>query len=229
MGSPVLRVMTVWMALISLPLSTMAADTGIGILHASGATWINGSAVPKSSAVFSGDLVQTQPGSLASINSPGSNVMLFADSLLKYGKKDIELQHGTVAVMTSNGLSARIGEITVTPVAQGRTEFRVTEADGTVQIVAQQGDVNVSDGSQTSTVSQGQETTRSSQSAENKKKRRRGGAAIPAATGSLVNSTGAVIVGAAAVGGIAAWVLLQGSEPISPSCPHSQNSQNCPP
>ena len=228
MRLPNLRVVTVWIVLFALPVSIMAADSGIGILHASGATWINGSAVPKTSAVFSGDLVQTQAGSLASINSPGSNVMVFADSLLKYGERDILLQHGSIAVVTSNNLSTRIGEITVTPATNDRTEFRVTEKDGVVQIVAQTGDVNVSDGSQSSTVPQGQQTARSTQTSENKKKRRRGGAAAPAASGGVLNSTMAVYVGAAAVGGVSAWVLMQDSKPISRSC-RSQNSQMCPP
>lgn len=227
MGLPVLRAVTIWTVLFSLPLTTFAADGGAGILHTSGATWINGAAVPKSSAVFTGDLVQTQPGALASINSPGSNVMLFADSLLKYGAKDIELQHGSVAVVTSNSLSTRVGEITVTPATKDRTEFRVTEENGTVQIVAQRGDVQVNDGSQTSTVSQGQQTTRSTQSAEIKKRRRRGGAAVPAASGSILNSTVAVYTGAAVVGGVTAWVLLQDGKPISPMCSDKKNPQNC--
>src|SRR5262249_42344296 len=98
MGLPRLRVIAVWTVLIAVPLWAVDADSGIGILHSSGTTWINGSAVPKSSAVFSGDLVQTQPGSLASINSPGSNVTMFADSLLKYGERDVVLQHGTITV-----------------------------------------------------------------------------------------------------------------------------------
>lgn len=227
MGLPVLRAVTIWTVLLTLPLTTFAADAGAGILHASGATWINGSAVPKSSAVFAGDLVQTKTGALASINSTGSNVMLFADSLLKYGAKNVELQHGSVAVVTSNSMSTQVGEITVTPATKDRTEFRVTEEDGTVQIVAQRGDVNVSDGSQTATVPQGQQTTRSTQSAENKKRRRRGGAAVPAAGGSILNSSTAVYVGAGAVAGVAAWVLLQDSPPISPTCSDSKNPYNC--
>ncbi|PYV58167.1 MAG: hypothetical protein DMG91_04830 [Acidobacteria bacterium] len=229
MRLPVLRAVTIWTVIASLPLASFGADSTAGILHTSGATWINGAAVPKSSAVFAGDLVQTKPGALASINSPGSNVMLFADSLLKYGAKDIVLQHGSVAVATSNSFSARVGEITVTPATKGSTEFRVTEHDGVVQVVAQRGDVNISDGSQTSTVSQGQQTTLSTQTTEHKRKRRRGGAAIPAGSGTILNSTAAVYVGAAVAGGVATWVLLEDPKPISPSCPDSQQSQSCPP
>jgi len=226
MGLPVLRAVTIWTVLLSLPLTAFAVDPGAGILHTSGATWINGAAVPRTSAVFAGDLVQTHSGGLASINASGSNVMLFADSLLKYGAKDIELQHGSVAIITSNSLSTRVGEITVTPASKDHTEFRVTEQDGTVLIVAQHGDLNVNDGSQTSTVSQGQQTTRSTQSAETKKRRRRGGAAMPAGGGSILNSTTAVYVGAGAVAGVTAWVLLQDSPPISPMCSDSDKSAN---
>ena len=111
------------------------------------------------------------------------------------------------------------GDVTVTPASKGWTEFEVKQgSDGTVQVVAQKGDVTVSDGSNTSTVPQGQQTTVDSQ--ENKKKKRRKvGGAVPAAGGSVLDSPIVIYGGAAAVGGLVTWVLLQGSSPVSATQP----------
>ena len=53
-------------------------------------------------------------------------------------------------------------------------------SEGTVQVVAQKGDVNVSDGSTTSTLSQGQQATVEN-SEKKKKKRRKAAAQFPQA------------------------------------------------
>jgi ferric-dicitrate binding protein FerR (iron transport regulator) len=111
------------------------------------------------------------------------------------------------------------GEVTVAPATSAWTEFEVTDVDGTVQIVARKGDVNISDGSGTSsTLPQGEETTRD-ESQTHKKDKRRGGGAVPAATGGALSSPYAIAIGAAAVGGVLTWVLIQGDEPVSPSIP----------
>ena len=130
------------------------------MLYAKGTAWINGSAVPRTSAVFPGDLVQTQSDSIASINAAGSSVVVLADSLVKFDGSAVALEHGSLSVATSKGLSTHSGDITVVPASNGWTEFEVKQvSEGTVQIVARKGDVNVSDGSSTSTLSQGQQTT----------------------------------------------------------------------
>jgi hypothetical protein len=45
----------------------LAGETPSAMLYTSGAAWLNGSEVPKSVAMFSGDLLQTQPDSTANI------------------------------------------------------------------------------------------------------------------------------------------------------------------
>ena len=72
-------------------------------MYTNGAAWLNGSEVPKSAAVFSGDMLQTRPDSTASIQSIGSNVMVSADSLVKFEGLAVELEHGAVRVTTSGG------------------------------------------------------------------------------------------------------------------------------
>ena len=197
----------------------LAGETASAILYTNGAAWLNGSEVPKSAAVFSGDMLQTRRDSTASIQSNGSSVMVLADSLVKFEGPAVELEHGAVRVMTSRGLAARAGDVTVKPASNAWTEFQVTDVDGRVQIAANKGDLTVQDDKGTTTVTQGQETTRDdTNNTEKKKKRRRSGAATAAGGGILSSSP--VIYGAtaAAAGGLA-WVLLQSEQPISPVIP----------
>ena len=139
----------------------LAGETASAMLYTNGAAWLNGSEVPKSAAVFSGDLLQTRPDSTASIQSNGSNVMVLADSLVKFEGPVVELEHGGVRVTTSRGLSARAGDVTIKPATDAWTEFQVIDTNGQVQIAANKGDVTVQDAQgQTTTVTQGQQTTK---------------------------------------------------------------------
>jgi hypothetical protein len=211
-----LRNIACWILVAVVPVSLWAADSSPAMLYARGTTWINGSAVPRTSAVFPGDVVQTRSDSVASINASGSNVVVLADSLVKFEGPAVALEHGSLRVATSKGLTTHAGDITVAPASGAWTEFEVKQiSDDSVQIVAQKGDVTVNDGSNTSTLSQGQQTTVDSSAEKKKKKRRKGGGAIPASGGAVLSSPYVIYGGAAAVGGLLTWVLLQDSNPVS--------------
>jgi hypothetical protein len=198
----------------------LAADTAAAMLYTNGAAWLNGSEVPKSAAVFNGDMLQTRPDSTASIQANGSNVMVLADTLVKFEGPAVELEHGGVRVATSRGLAARAGDVTVKPAGDSWTEFQVTDVNGEVQIAANKGDVTVQDDKGTTTVTQGQQTTRddSSDNDKKKKKHRRGSGAQTAATGGIMSSTPVVIGGLAVVGGVVVWVATRTTAPVSPDC-----------
>ncbi len=205
-----LRNLACWTMIAVVPASLWAADSSPAMLYARGAAWINGGAVPRTSAVFPGDLVQTRSDSVASINASGSNVVVLADSLVKFEGPAVALEHGSLRVATSKGLSTHTGDLTVAPASNGWTEFEVKQVgDDTVQIMAQKGDVTVSDGSNSSTLSQGQQTTVGNSMEKKKKKRRKGGGAVPATGGAVLDSPPVIYGGAAAVGGLLTWVLLQ--------------------
>ena len=94
--------------LILFPAQMMlAGETASAMLYTNGAAWLNGSEVPKSAAVFSGDMLQTRPDSTASIQSNGSSVMVLADSLVKFEGPAGELEHSAVRVTTSRTGGAR--------------------------------------------------------------------------------------------------------------------------
>jgi len=99
------------------------------------------------------------------------------------------------------------------------TQFDVTNLDGKVQIAARKGDLTIDDGTGTTTLAQGQQTTVDESQKQKKKKRNgpdgAGGAAL-GATGGILDSKVVIGIGLAAVAGVTTWVLVQGGEPVSP-------------
>ncbi|MGA7560229.1 MAG: hypothetical protein WCF61_01370 [Terriglobales bacterium] len=201
----------------------LAGETASAMLYTNGSAWVNGTEAPKSIAMFAGDLLQTRPDSTASIQANGSNVMVLADSLVKFEGPAVELEHGSVRVTTARGLAAVAGDVTIKPAGDAWTEFQVTDVNGQVQIAANKGDVTVQDDKGTTTVAQGQQTTRDDTNANDnekkKKKRRKAAGAATAATGGIMSSSTAVYVGLAGLGGAAIWIWTREPSPVSPACP----------
>jgi hypothetical protein len=223
MGMSAFRKMVSCVLMLIVPASLFAADSGAAMLYANGAAWLNGSHVPNSSAIFAGDLVQTRSDSAANIHAPGSSITVLGDSLVQFEGASLKVEHGGVSVSTSKGVAATAGDVRVAPVSNAWTEFNVTDLDGTVRIAATKGDLTVTDDNGTVTLAQGQETTRdeqSDQSDKKKKDKKRPAGAVPAAGGGVLNSPIAIGIGGAAIVGVTTWVLLQSTNPVSPSTPN---------
>ena len=218
------RKMVSCVLLILFPASMFAADSNAAMLYTKGTAWVNGAAVPRaSSALFSGDLLQTRADTIANINVTVQN-----DSLVQFEGSLLKIEHGGVTVSTSKSLGTSAGGVKVTPVASAWTEFNVTDVDGLVRIAARKGYLTITDGSETLVLAQGQETTRQETPADSdsdkdkkgkKKEKGRAPGAAPAAGGGILNTPVAIGVGAAAIGGVAAWVLIENNKPASPSAP----------
>jgi hypothetical protein len=232
MGISALRRMVSCVLLLGFPASSLfAADSNAAMLYTHGATWLNGSHVPASSAIFTGDLLQTRSDSGANINAPGSSITVLGDSLVQFQGSSLKVEHGSVEVATSKGVATTAGNVRVAPASNAWTEFNVTDVDGTVKIAANRGDLLVTDDNGTVTLPQGQQTTRDEQTAQpdqstdtsninkDKKKKKRAAGAAPGATGGVLSSPVAIGVGAAAIGGVAIWVLTMNDDPVSPSTP----------
>jgi len=216
--------------MILFPGSLFAADSNAAMLHTNGPAWINGTHVPRpSSAIFSGDLLQTRRDSVANINEAGAAITILSDSLIKFEVSSLRIEHGGLSIATSKSVGATAGDVRVVPASSAWTEFDVTDVDGTVWIAARKGDLTVSDsdGQNSVTLPQGQQTTRDESSNNSdqddqkrkKKKTKMAGAAPAAAQGGLLNSPIAIAVGAGAIAGVTAWVLLQSDKPASPAVP----------
>ena len=229
MGESAFRRLVCCVLVISFPALMCAADNSAAMLYTNGTAWVNGAHVPRtSSSIFSGDLLQTRSDSVANINSPGSTITVFSDSLVQFEGSSLRVDHGGVTIATSKGVGTTVGDIRVLPLANSWTEFNVIDVDGTVRIAARKGDLTVSDGAGTVTLAQGQETTREESSTQSdkdqpdkskKKNKKRAAGAVPAATGGTLNSPIAVGIGAGAIVGVTAWVLSRNDDAVSPSKP----------
>lgn len=226
MGRSALRGLVSCVLAILFPFSLYAADSNAAMLYINGPAWVNGAHVPRpSSAIFSGDLLQTRSDSLANINQPGSTVTVASDSLVQFEGTSVRIDHGAVTVSTSKGMATTAGDVKVAPASNAWTEFNVVDVDGTVKITARKGDVTVSDGNRTETLAQGQETTRDETSdnpadKNGKKKRRKEQAgSAPGASGGVLNSPIAIGIAGGAAIGVTTWVLIQNENPASPAKP----------
>jgi hypothetical protein len=206
--------------LIIFSAASFAADQPAAMLYSHGTALLNGNNISRSSAIFSGDLVQTNADSVANINATGSSVLVLNDSLVQYEGATVRLEHGGVAISTSKSLATRAGAVTVSPASGIWTEFEVKDVDGKVQIAARRGDLSIKDDSGTTTLAQGQQTTRddaqSQQQEEKKRNRRAPAAAVPAWGGALDSPWAVGIGGGIALGGVV-WVLVKNDDPASPS------------
>ncbi len=225
MGGLGFRGMVSCVLLLLFPGSLMAADSNAAMLYTNGAAWVNGAHVPRSSsAIFTGDLLQTHSDAVANINEPGSTITVLSDSLVQFEGSSVKIEHGGVTVSTSKGVATTAGDVKVTPASLSWTEFNVSDVDGTVRIAARKGDLTISDGKEVLTLAQGQETTRDESSDTDnkgkKKDKRRAPGAVPAAGGGALNSPIAVGIGASAVIGLTTWVLIKNDNPASPSKPN---------
>lgn len=229
MGKSACRKMVSCVLLFLFPSSLFAADSNAAMLYTNGAAWVNGAHVPRTtSAIFSGDLLQTRSDSVANINQSGSTITVLADSLVQFEGASVQIEHGGVAVSTSRSVAAVAGDVKVTPASNAWTEFNVVDTDGTVRIAARKGDLLIADGKETVTLQQGQETTRdenaqedntADNSKEKKKNRKRAAGAAPAAGGGIMNSPVAIGIGGAAIIGVTTWVLIKNDDPASPAKP----------
>jgi hypothetical protein len=204
-----LRSVICWILITITPASVVAADvdSGAAMLYGKGPVWLNGKPLPRSSAVFPGDLIQTQPESLATLDASGSGVIVFQDSMVRFQGNTVSLEHGSVSVATSKGMVALAKNITVTPASQAWTEFEVADSNGTVQVVATKGSVNVNCGKTTANLSEGQQTTPDDSGNCNNKKKRKAAAAPVSGTGSFLTDP-YVLGGAVIAGGLIVCLLL---------------------
>jgi len=202
--------------IIIFPAALFAADQASAMVYSHGPALLNGNSIPRMSALFSGDLVQTNKDSVANINATGSSVLVLNDSLVQYEGNSVSLEHGGVTVSTSKSLATQVGAVIVSPAAGVLTEFEVRDVDGTVKIVARKGDLTIKDDAGTTTLAQGQETTRE-ESPRDKNSKKRGGGSVPGAAGGALNSPVAIGIGTGIIVGVAAWAVIQSDDPVSHS------------
>jgi hypothetical protein len=141
-----LRNLACWMMCGIFPLSLAAQESGAAMLRSNGGVWVNSKENPESTAIFSGDLIETNPGSVANIDVQGSSVLIQPESVVEWGDNVLSLDHGSVTVGTSTEFRVKVNCLNIVPVVNQWTQYDVTNVDGTVRVFAHKLDVNITQG-----------------------------------------------------------------------------------
>jgi hypothetical protein len=128
---------------VVLPTSLMAQDSARAMLHNDGGAWVNGNPAPKSTAIFTHDLVRTQKENGARIDADGSTVTVEPETIVQFEGDLLILEHGSLQVNTFRGMRVRVNCVTVSPPAQEWARYDVTDVDGRVLVLAHQNDVKI--------------------------------------------------------------------------------------
>lgn len=227
MSVSAVRNLLCWVMCALFPLSLFAADSGAAMLRSKGGVWVNGRENPDSTAIFSGDLIETKPGSVANLDVKGSSVLIQPESVVEWGDNELTLDHGSVSVGSSTELRVKVNCLTVVPIANEWTQYDVTDVDGTVHVAANKLDVKITQGragqkssdennSGSATVREGEKASRDVSVLC--------GAAKPPGTagGNPINTTRWIEIGGGTGGAVLLCILLchSGSSPkVSPSDP----------
>jgi hypothetical protein len=205
-----------WTLIALTPASLLAADADLGgaMLYGRGKepVLLNGQPLPRSSAVFPGDLIQTPSESVATLDAPGSGIIVYPDSMVKFEPNSLSLQHGSISIGTSKRMAATALDVTATPTADAWTEFEVADINGSIRVTASNGSVEVTCAKGNFSLSEGDEMTRD-EAGNCRKRKRKGGALLPGSSGTL--SSPWVVIGAAGtVGGVLCMLLCDNPQPF---------------
>jgi hypothetical protein len=155
---------------------------------------------------------------VANINAPGATIVVESNTIVRFQSGGFALDRGNISVATGKGMCVFTRDFKITPTSGDWTEFYVTRASGSIQIIARKNSVTVACGSNSSTVREGQQISRDD-AADCGLVSKRGAGAPTAAKAPILDSRWAQVGGIGAGGALLGWVLLHGDDPVSPSGP----------
>ena len=213
----ILRKVLCWFLVLLTPCSLMAQETTGALVHGTGAVSLNGSQLTNSLSVTTGAVIQTGDTGIAYLSAPGSSAVIESNTIVRFRTEGLSLDHGSVSLASSKSTHVFARDYTITPTSEAWTEFYVTRAGGVIRVIARKNDVIVSCGANTATLKQGQQLSRDD--APNCGAEAKRGGAPAAATRPILDSSAARYTALGVGGGLLAWSLAHGDDPVSPSKP----------
>jgi hypothetical protein len=154
MFSLITRKILALLLVIVFPSAVLMADRPSAMLITSGMVRLNGTVLPHSTSVFTGDVIDTAADSVGSLSRSGSSVVVDPDSSVRYQDDGVSLLKGTARVQTSKGLAAHAGPISVIPVTNDAL-FDVRTDGKTALITSRLGALTLTDGAESFTLDAG--------------------------------------------------------------------------
>jgi len=132
-------------SVVLVSVAVLSGQNNGAMLYAHGNATLNGQPLGSSTSIFAGDRLDTSDSSVVTINRSGSSVVVNPNSSIQYSQSAIEVMHGTARVSTLAGMSAKAGQLTITP-KDGSAKFDVVESKDGTSVTLREGSVVVQDG-----------------------------------------------------------------------------------
>jgi hypothetical protein len=136
------------------PSSIVLADRPSAMLTTSGTVRLNGNVSPRSTSVFTGDVIDTASDAVGSLSRSGSSVVVDPDSSIRYQDDGPAILKGMARVRTSKGMAAHAGPISVIPVKDAAL-FDVSSDGKTALIASREGALTLVAGGESFTLEPG--------------------------------------------------------------------------
>jgi hypothetical protein len=212
--------------IVILPVSLLSQDSGAALLRSNGQVQVNKNQAQPSSALFPDDLIETQQGATARLESSGSTADINPETVVQFETEELVLEHGSVSVNTSHFLRVRVGCVTITPVNADWTHYDVSDMNGKITVSALKNDVYIEsrskdpkklkqpEHSDRSLVREGEQKSRDEkcEAADIKEGHLAG-------RGAIMNSPYVQWPAVGVIVGVTCWALCNSDNPVSPSVP----------
>jgi hypothetical protein len=144
------------------PAAMLMAETGNTMLYTSGNVTLNGKEVTRSASVATGDRIETAGSTATAMSQDGTKVTVKPYSAIRYQSDAVNVVKGTAAVNTTEGLSAQVAQITVTPKDKTAT-YEVARLENNVLITSHAGALMVTEAGKTTEMEPGSSSSRAAE------------------------------------------------------------------
>jgi hypothetical protein len=130
------------LVMIVFTAGTLLAEPA-AMLEPTGSVTVNHVSVARTSAVFSGDRVETGADSRALISANGANVLLASNSSMSLDRGSVSVDRGTAMLTVTPGMSSRAGNLTISAAKGERAMYEVHYGARTIDVTARTSAVNI--------------------------------------------------------------------------------------
>jgi hypothetical protein len=195
--------------MVLTPAAMLMAETGNTVLYASGNVMLNGKEVTRSASVATGDQIETAGYAATTVNQDGSKVTVNPYSAVKVETAGVNVEKGTAAISTNDGMPAQAAQITVTPKDKTAT-YEIARLNGNVVITSHTGALMVTDAGATTELNAGASSSRAAEPTPAPAPAPQAAPGFPEFAGSNLSTKQAWIIAAVVGGAAAACGLLCG-------------------
>jgi len=146
--------------MVLTPAAMLMAETGNTMLYASGNVTLNGTEVARSASVTPGDRIDTAGATATTVSQDGSKVTVNPYSSVRYGSDAVRVDRGTAAISTTDGMTAKAAQITITPKDKAAT-YEIARLNNQVVITSQTGALMITEAGATTELEAGASSSRS--------------------------------------------------------------------